>query len=129
MENLADHQTRRKSFVSDFKDISPLKVKIIVTANPDTDMEVMLELRRFLDEQYIDDYCINNVTPKPAKRICKCKDGCMSKESCACRKMTYDHAKRYNETITNDPNWSKSKKTIHPKNMEGCQYGLGFPNT
>merc|ERR1711933_693654 len=47
----------------------------------------------------------------------------MSKESCACRKMTYDHAKRYNETITNDPNWSKSKKTIHPENMEGCQYG------
>lgn len=37
--------------------------------------------------------------------------------------MTFTHAKRYNETVKSDPDWSKNQKTIHPKNMDGCQYG------
>ena len=94
----------------------------------ETDIDVILELRRFLDEQYIDDYYMKNLTPKPAKMMCKCTDGCMSNKTCQCRKMTFTHAKRYNETVKSDPNWSKNQKTIHPKNMDGCQYGLGFLN-
>ena len=87
-------------------------------------MDEILKIQEFLHEKYYDDYTGDEIPSVQPDDCCNCQDGCQNQ--CPCRQKTYEAAKKYNEALGNNPNWAKTWRRIHEKNMHGFRYGRLF---